>query len=167
MRMSRRDQLTGLTGRTCHTPPGVYIVAKHTMSEDTDSISKRSERADQLLGSGLIGVGAVKLGKQAIKPSDRMMNEFVWKNQETIAEVGSMKEEIKRVLVIYTGGTIGMKFTPENGELLIHETLCQLMRVQSGLKHGSFMATERPAKEGRSRCRMLSIEAALPLHVVY
>ena len=44
------------------------------------------------------------------------MNEFVWKKQETIAEAGSMKEEIKRVLVIYTGGTIGMKFTPENGE---------------------------------------------------
>lgn len=45
-----------------------------------------------------------------------MMNEFVWKKQETIAEAGNMREEVKRVLVIYTGGTIGMKFTTENGE---------------------------------------------------
>ena len=46
-----------------------------------------------------------------------MMNEFVWKRQETIAEVGNMKEEVKKVLVIYTGGTIGMKMTSEYGKL--------------------------------------------------
>ena len=44
-----------------------------------------------------------------------MMNEFVWKKQETIAEVSSMPENVRKVLVIYTGGTIGMKFTSENG----------------------------------------------------
>lgn len=44
-----------------------------------------------------------------------MMNEFVWKKQETIAEVSSMPENVRRVLVIYTGGTIGMKFTAESG----------------------------------------------------
>lgn len=45
-----------------------------------------------------------------------MMNEFVWKKQETIAEVGNMKEEMRKVLVIYTGGTIGMKLTTECGK---------------------------------------------------
>ena len=44
-----------------------------------------------------------------------MMNEFVWKNQETLAEAGNMKEEIRKVLVIYTGGTIGMKLTEQYG----------------------------------------------------
>lgn len=47
------------------------------------------------------------------------MNEFVWKNQETISEAGSMNEEIRKVLVIYTGGTIGMKFTADRGEWFV------------------------------------------------
>ena len=47
------------------------------------------------------------------------MNEFVWKNQETLSEAGSMNEEIRKVLVIYTGGTIGMKFTADRGEWFV------------------------------------------------
>lgn len=45
-----------------------------------------------------------------------MMNEFVWKKQEAIAEIGGLPEDIRKVLVIYTGGTIGMKFTSEYGK---------------------------------------------------
>lgn len=44
-----------------------------------------------------------------------VMSEFVWKKQETIAEVSSMPENVRKVLVIYTGGTIGMKVTAECG----------------------------------------------------
>ena len=69
-----------------------------------------------------------------------MMNEFVWKKQETIAEAGSMKEEIKRVLVIYTGGTIGMKFTSENGEHWAGST-CQALRVRDEIEIGLPMTT--------------------------
>lgn len=45
-----------------------------------------------------------------------VMNEFLWKKQETIAEVSSMPENVRKVLVIYTGGTIGMKVTAECGK---------------------------------------------------
>jgi hypothetical protein len=48
-----------------------------------------------------------------------VMNEFVWKKQETIAEVSSMPENVRKVLVIYTGGTIGMKVTAACGRFLV------------------------------------------------
>ena len=62
------------------------------------------------------------------------MNEFVWKNQETISEVGSMNEEIRKVLVIYTGGTIGMKFTADCGEWFVRILLWRGTRIIHGVR---------------------------------
>lgn len=41
------------------------------------------------------------------------MSEYVWKEREAVTEQNSDPEKIKKVLVLYTGGTIGMKWTKE------------------------------------------------------
>ena len=45
------------------------------------------------------------------------MSEFIWKKGATLglAREPSVSEKINKVLVIYTGGTIGMKWSNENG----------------------------------------------------
>ena len=43
------------------------------------------------------------------------MSEFVWKTQDVAAEQSAHPENVCRVLVLYTGGTIGMKWSKESG----------------------------------------------------
>ena len=43
------------------------------------------------------------------------MSVFVWKTKEAAAEHGAHPENVRRVLIIYTGGTIGMKWSKETG----------------------------------------------------
>ena len=45
------------------------------------------------------------------------MSEFVWKKQELAAVNDGHPEKVKKVLVLYTGGTIGMKWSPSTGKL--------------------------------------------------
>lgn len=47
------------------------------------------------------------------------MSEYIWKKQEAAAEACYRPEIIKRVLVLYTGGTIGMKWTKEKGNIKV------------------------------------------------
>ncbi len=44
------------------------------------------------------------------------MSEYLWKKEEAAAEAFDRPEIVKRVLVLYTGGTIGMKWTKEMGQ---------------------------------------------------
>ena len=44
------------------------------------------------------------------------MSEYLWKKEEAVAEACGRPEIVKRVLVMYTGGTIGMKWSKEMGE---------------------------------------------------
>lgn len=53
------------------------------------------------------------------------MSEYVWKKQEAEAVQGDHPENIRRVLLLYTGGTIGMKWTKESGKLGILTPYCQ------------------------------------------
>lgn len=48
----------------------------------------------------------------------RSMSEYLWKKEEAAAEALDRPEIVKRVLVLYTGGTIGMKWTKEMGLLV-------------------------------------------------
>lgn len=47
------------------------------------------------------------------------MSEFLWKKQDL--ECSSQVEKKRRVLVLYTGGTIGMKWRNENGKTLLED----------------------------------------------
>lgn len=44
------------------------------------------------------------------------MSEYLWMKQDVVAETCDRPEIVKKVLVLYTGGTIGMKWNVENGE---------------------------------------------------
>lgn len=45
------------------------------------------------------------------------MSEFIWKKSSRLgADVPTDSTNAKKVLVIYTGGTIGMKWSKDNGE---------------------------------------------------
>ncbi len=44
------------------------------------------------------------------------MSEFIFKKQEVAAEARGQPERLRRVLVLYTGGTIGMKWSDEIGK---------------------------------------------------
>ncbi len=46
------------------------------------------------------------------------MSEFVWKKQEVTTERGGQPEKLRKVLVLYTGGTVGMKWNQEIGKEL-------------------------------------------------
>ena len=46
------------------------------------------------------------------------MSEYLWKKQEAAAERSNDTEQMKKVLVLYTGGTIGMKWTRNDGSRL-------------------------------------------------
>lgn len=52
----------------------------------------------------------------ATQIASQAMSEFVWKKQEVTVEQGDYPEKIRRVLIVYTGGTIGMKWSKETGE---------------------------------------------------
>jgi len=44
------------------------------------------------------------------------MSEYLWKKREVATEKRNYdEEEVKKVLVLYTGGTIGMKWTKKEG----------------------------------------------------
>lgn len=44
------------------------------------------------------------------------MSEYKWKKQELAAEQRGLPEKLRKVLVLYTGGTIGMKWSDEIGK---------------------------------------------------
>lgn len=46
----------------------------------------------------------------------QIMSEFVWKKNEYALEHSHQPEDTRRVMVIYSGGTLGMKWSDENGE---------------------------------------------------
>ena len=43
------------------------------------------------------------------------MSEYIWRKREVAAETSSRSEIIKKVLILYTGGTIGMKWNGTAG----------------------------------------------------
>ena len=43
------------------------------------------------------------------------MNEFVWRKHEYVRKNSLRPEHIRHVMVIYSGGTIGMKFAQDQG----------------------------------------------------
>ena len=47
------------------------------------------------------------------------MSEFVWKKQELAAAGIGERPKIRRVLVLYTGGTVGMKWDKDEGKIII------------------------------------------------
>lgn len=44
-----------------------------------------------------------------------MMNEFVWKKHEYVKRHSLRPEDTRYVMVIYSGGTLGMKYAPDKG----------------------------------------------------
>lgn len=46
----------------------------------------------------------------------QIMSEFVWKKNEYALEHSHQPEDTRRVMIIYSGGTLGMKWSDENGE---------------------------------------------------
>lgn len=63
------------------------------------------------------------------------MSEFVWKTQEVAAEQSAHPENVRRVLVLYTGGTIGMKWSKESGRPLCfqHASDGSIIDIRHGL----------------------------------
>ncbi len=51
----------------------------------------------------------------SIRFSAYRMSEYIWKKQDAVAESCDKPELVKKVLVLYTGGTIGMKFNGGKG----------------------------------------------------
>lgn len=43
------------------------------------------------------------------------MSEYVWRKQDLVSETFGHPELVKKVLILYTGGTIGMKWNSDNG----------------------------------------------------
>lgn len=43
------------------------------------------------------------------------MSEFIWKKSSRLGVDTIASQTVKKVLVIYTGGTIGMKWSSDNG----------------------------------------------------
>ena len=46
----------------------------------------------------------------------QIMSEFVWKKLKYTREHGDEPDYIRRVMVIYSGGTLGMKYDAKQGE---------------------------------------------------
>ena len=46
----------------------------------------------------------------------QIMSEFVWKKNEYALEHSHQPEDTRRVMIIYSGGTLGMKWGDEHGE---------------------------------------------------
>ena len=55
-----------------------------------------------------------------------MMNEFVWKKHEYTKKHSRRPEDTRYVLVIYSGGTLGMKYAPDRGAIDTHRHVARL-----------------------------------------
>ena len=44
------------------------------------------------------------------------MSEYIWKKLDAASEHSDRPELLKKVLILYTGGTVGMKWTKQKGD---------------------------------------------------
>lgn len=54
--------------------------------------------------------------EQSCASEQQIMSEFLWKKKEYALEHSHKPEDIRRVMIIYSGGTLGMKWDDEQGE---------------------------------------------------
>lgn len=66
------------------------------------------------------------------------MSEYIWKKKEVAAENCARPEIVKRVLVLYTGGTVGMKWSEKNGYQPAHNYLEQKIKSFPSLYDSSY-----------------------------
>lgn len=71
------------------------------------------------------------------------MSEFVWKKQELAAAGIGERPKIRRVLVLYTGGTVGMKWDKDEGYHPVHNYMEGKIRTYPMLHDPSYSIPER------------------------
>ena len=58
-----------------------------------------------------------EIAMDASTPGRAIMNEFVWKKHEYTKKHSRRPEDTRYVMVIYSGGTLGMKYAPDQGDV--------------------------------------------------